>query len=80
MAAPSRERAPTFFSFQETEIFFEVTGKWVTLGDVEVNIGANASAGASRRGEEEMCCLTRLLFVLLRGARGGARVIRQEGG
>ena len=30
---------------QETEIFYEVEGKWVVLGDVQVDIGANASAG-----------------------------------
>ena len=29
---------------QEGEIFFEVAGKWVVTGDVEVDIGANASA------------------------------------
>lgn len=30
---------------QETEIFYEVEGKWVVVGDVQVDIGANASAG-----------------------------------
>lgn len=38
-------------SAQESEIFLEVQGKWVTLGDVEVNIGANASA---EEPEEEL--------------------------
>lgn len=37
---------PSLSSAQETEIFYEVAGKWVVTGDVEVNIGANASAGA----------------------------------
>jgi hypothetical protein len=42
----SHARARRAAHVQESEIFYEVKGKWVVLGDIEVNIGANASAGA----------------------------------
>ena len=39
------------YDIKETEIFLEVAGKWVTTGDVQVDIGANASA---EEPEEEL--------------------------
>ena len=39
------------YDIKETEIFLEVAGKWVTTGDEQVDIGANASA---EEPEEEL--------------------------